>query len=357
MKVVANSIDIEVEDTAEINPQDTEAYTRPVVLLIMGLGMQLIAWPPQLVDELVDAGFRVVRMDNRDIGLSQHFDALGTPNLVLAGIKYKLGLSLHPPYTLHDMAGDVLGVMDALEIERAHIVGVSMGGMIAQHVAIAAPQRVISLTSIMSSSGAKGLPQAHRDVTRVLFSRPASTELHDVVDHYVKLYRTIGSTGFPTPEPELRERITRAVQRSFHPAGTVRQMVAIMADRTRAAQLSAASRVPRWLCMARQTPGAVCTRRRHGTTHQWRPTGRHRRHGPRPAARTGQAASGHTDSPPAGSQTMNTPEQSQLGKSSAYIDQYDPTLLFPLPRAGKRAEIGITGTRPFWAPICGPRLS
>jgi pimeloyl-ACP methyl ester carboxylesterase len=242
MKVVANSIDIEVEDTAEINPQDTEAYTRPVVLLIMGLGMQLIAWPPQLVDELVDAGFRVVRMDNRDIGLSQHFDALGTPNLVLAGIKYKLGLSLRPPYTLHDMAGDVLGVLDALEIERAHIVGVSMGGMIAQHVAIAAPQRVISLTSIMSSSGAKGLPQAHRDVTRVLFSRPASTELHDVVDHYVKLYRTIGSPDFPTPEPELRERITRAVQRSFHPAGTLRQMVAIMADRTRAAQLSGITR-------------------------------------------------------------------------------------------------------------------
>ncbi len=242
MKVVANSIDIEVEDTAEINPQDTEAYTRPVVLLIMGLGMQLIAWPPQLVDELVDAGFRVVRMDNRDIGLSQHFDLLGTPNLVLAGIKYKLGLSLRPPYTLHDMAGDVLGVMDALEIERAHIVGVSMGGMIAQHVANAAPQRVISLTSIMSSSGAKGLPQAHRDVTRVLFSRPASTELHDVVEHYVKLYRTIGSPDFPTPEPELRERITRAVQRSFHPAGTLRQMVAIMADRTRAAQLSGITR-------------------------------------------------------------------------------------------------------------------
>jgi pimeloyl-ACP methyl ester carboxylesterase len=255
MKVVANSIDIEVEDTAEINPQDTEAYTRPVVLLIMGLGMQLIAWPPQLVDELVDAGFRVVRMDNRDIGLSQHFDALGTPNLVLAGIKYKLGLSLRPPYTLHDMAGDVLGVLDALEIERAHIVGVSMGGMIAQHVAIAAPQRVISLTSIMSSSGAKGLPQAHRDVTRVLFSRPASSELHDVVDHYVKLYRTIGSPDFPTPEPELRERIcpcggnaafTRRAP--FAPDGRHHGRQ----DPRGAAQR--ASRVPRWLCMARQTP-------------------------------------------------------------------------------------------------------
>ena len=100
MKIRANGIDIEVEDTAEINPQDTEAYTRPAVLLIMGLGMQLIAWPPQLVDELVDAGFRVIRMDNRDIGLSQHFDHLGKPNIVMAGIRYKLGLRVRPPYTL-----------------------------------------------------------------------------------------------------------------------------------------------------------------------------------------------------------------------------------------------------------------
>ncbi len=238
MKIRANGLDIEVEDTAEINPQDTEVYTRPAVLLIMGLGMQLLAWPPQLVDELVDAGFRVIRMDNRDIGLSQHLDALGTPNLLVAGIKYKLGLPVHPPYTLEDMAKDALGVLDALGVASAHIVGVSMGGMIAQRVAIAAPQRTLSLTSIMSSSGAKGLKQAHRDVTRVLLSRPASSDLDAVVDHYVRLYKTIGSPDFPTPEPEMRERIARAVQRSFHPAGTLRQMVAIVSDTTRAAQLS-----------------------------------------------------------------------------------------------------------------------
>ena len=238
MKIRANGIDIEVEDTAEINPQDTEAYTRPAVLLIMGLGMQLIAWPPQLVDELVDSGFRVIRMDNRDIGLSQHFDELGKPNLLVAGIKYKLGLPVRPPYTLEDMAKDALGVLDALGVASAHIVGVSMGGMVAQRVAIASPQRVPSLTSIMSSSGAKGLKPAHRDVTRVLLSRPASTELEAVVDHYVKLYKTIGSPDFPTPEPEMRSRITRAVQRSYHPAGTMRQMVATIADTTRAAQLS-----------------------------------------------------------------------------------------------------------------------
>jgi pimeloyl-ACP methyl ester carboxylesterase len=242
MKIRANGLDIEVEDTAEINPQDTDAFTRPAVLLIMGLGMQLVAWPAELVQELVDAGFRVIRMDNRDIGLSQHFDHLGKPNILMAGIRYKLGLRIRPPYTLQDMAKDALGVLDALGVASAHIVGVSMGGMVAQRVAIAAPQRTLSLTSIMSSSGAKGLKQAHRDVTRVLLSRPASTALDAVVDHYVKLYKTIGSPDFPTPEPELRERITRAVQRSFHPAGTVRQMVAIMADRTRAAQLSSITR-------------------------------------------------------------------------------------------------------------------
>ena len=238
MKIRANGLDIEVEDTAEINPQDTEVYTRPAVLLIMGLGMQLIAWPPQLVDELVDAGFRVIRMDNRDIGLSQHFDHLGKPNILMAGIRYKLGLRVRAPYMLEDMAKDALGVLDALGVTSAHIVGVSMGGMVAQRVAIAAPQRVLSLTSIMSSSGAKALKQAHHDVTRVLLRRPASTALEAVVDHYVTLYKTIGSPGFPTSEFELRSRITRAAQRSYHPAGTLRQMVAIVADTTRAAQLS-----------------------------------------------------------------------------------------------------------------------
>ncbi len=239
MKIRANGIDIEVEDTAEINPQDLDAYTRPAVLLIMGLGMQLVAWPQPFIDALVDAGFRVIRMDNRDIGLSQHFDHLGTPNLLWAGLKYKLGLPVRPLYSLQDMANDALGVLDTLGVARAHIVGVSMGGMIAQRVAIAAPQRAISLTSIMSSSGAKGLPQAHPDVTRVLLSRPASSAPEAVVDHYVKLFTAIGSPGFPTPEPEMRERILLGVQRSFHPQGTLRQMLAIVSDRTRAAELSA----------------------------------------------------------------------------------------------------------------------
>ncbi|MFI5444686.1 alpha/beta fold hydrolase [Polaromonas sp. UC242_47] len=233
MKIKANQIDIEIEDS---HPGDTSA--RPVVLLIMGLGMQLVAWPPAMVQALVDAGYRVIRLDNRDIGLSQKFDHLGQPNLVWESLKYKLGLPVKSPYSLHDMATDALAVLDALGVAQAHVVGVSMGGMIAQRVALAAPERMLSLTSIMSSSGARGLPQAKPQVMRVLLGRPAGSDPQSVLDHYVKLFKAIGSPGFPTDEAELRERITEAAQRSFYPAGTLRQMVAIVADNRRAAELA-----------------------------------------------------------------------------------------------------------------------
>ena len=137
MKIRANNIDIEVLDSA---PGDA---SRPVVLLIMGLGMQLIAWPPAMVQGLADAGFRIVRFDNRDAGLSQHFDVLGVPNLLWQGLKYRLGLHIKPPYSLTEMAMDSVGVLDALQIDKAHIVGVSMGGMIAQRLALLAPQLVL----------------------------------------------------------------------------------------------------------------------------------------------------------------------------------------------------------------------
>jgi pimeloyl-ACP methyl ester carboxylesterase len=239
MKLRANGIDIEVEDSG---PGDG-AQPRPAVLLIMGLGMQLVAWPPAMVQALVDAGYRVIRLDNRDIGLSQKFDHLGKPNLVWASIKYKLGLAVKAPYGLHDMAADALAVLDALDVKKAHVVGVSMGGMIAQRVALAAPERVLSLTSVMSSSGARGLPQAEPQVMRVLLSRPGGSDAASVTNHYVRLFKAIGSPGFPVDDAELRERITTAAKRSFHPAGVLRQMVAIAADTRRAAEL-AAVRVP-----------------------------------------------------------------------------------------------------------------
>lgn len=234
MKLRANGTDIEFEDT-DPGPGGAE---RPVVLLIMGLGMQLVAWPPAVVQLLVDTGYRVIRFDNRDIGLSQHFDHLGTPNLIWAGLKHRLGWTVAAPYTLHDMALDAIGVLDALGVGRAHVVGVSMGGMIAQRVALAAPDRVQSLTSIMSSSGARGLPQSDPRLMRVLFSRPANGSREAIIAHYLRLYKAIGSPGFRTDEVELRQRIALAVDRGYHPAGTQRQMTAIAADTTRAQELA-----------------------------------------------------------------------------------------------------------------------
>ena len=235
MKIIANGIHIDIADSAA---ERREHAARPVVLLIMGLGMQLIAWPPAMVQGLVDAGFRVVRFDNRDVGLSQHFDQLGTPNMLWAGLKYRLGWRIKPPYTVQDMADDARGVLDALQIAKAHVVGVSMGGMVAQRLALSAPERVLSLASVMSSSGARGLPEATAKVSRALLSRPAGKNLLAEIDHAVKLFKLIGSPGFPMDESLLRARVAAATERSYHPQGFMRQMVAIAADSQRAAALS-----------------------------------------------------------------------------------------------------------------------
>lgn len=251
MKIRANKIDIEVEDSGQ--SLDADGSARPVVLLIMGLGMQLIAWPPEMVRALVDAGFRVVRFDNRDVGLSQHFDALGAPNLLWVGLKHRLGWRITPPYTLPQMAADALGVLDALQIDKAHIVGVSMGGMIAQRLALRAPARVLSLASVMSSSGARGLPNARPEVTRVLLGRPANSSQAAAIEHTLGLLRAIGSPGYFMDEAVLRERVAQATQRSYHPQGVVRQMVAIVADSTRAAALAGVA-VPTLVVHGRADP-------------------------------------------------------------------------------------------------------
>jgi pimeloyl-ACP methyl ester carboxylesterase len=199
--------------------------------------MQLVAWPDAFVDTLVDAGYRVVRFDNRDIGLSQHFDELGVPNLMWESLKHRIGMAVRAPYTVQDMAADTLGVMDALRIDKAHIVGVSMGGMVAQRVALAAPERTLSLTSIMSSSGARYLPGPKPQVLQALLHRPAGSDEKAVVDHFVQLFRIIGSPGFPMDEEDFRRRIVAAMRRSNHPAGTWRQITAVGADTRRADEL------------------------------------------------------------------------------------------------------------------------
>ena len=229
MRVQANGIAIEVEDAG---PPE-----RPAVVLVMGLGMQLVAWPDAFVDGLLDAGFRVVRFDNRDIGLSHKFDHLGVPNVMWESLKHRFGMTVRPPYTVADMAADTLGVMDALRIPRAHIVGVSMGGMVAQRVALAAPQLIATLTSVMSSSGARYLPGPGASVLQALLSRPAGHDEASIVSHYLHLFSVIGSPGFPPDEHELRERIKRGTRRSYHPQGTMRQLMAVAADVRRADEL------------------------------------------------------------------------------------------------------------------------
>ena len=222
MKVTANGLQIEVDDTG--------GEGRPVILLIMGLGMQLVAWPTAFVQQLVDAGFRVVRHDNRDIGLSQGFDHAGVGNIVWETIRHRLGLKVRSPYTLQDMALDSLGVLDELGIERAHIVGASMGGMIAQRIAASAPRRTASLVSIMSSSGARGLPGPRREVAAMLMRRPMGRDEAALVAHSIRLLRLIQSPAYPQTDEELSERLVFSMRRSYHPAGLMRQMLAIGAD-------------------------------------------------------------------------------------------------------------------------------
>jgi pimeloyl-ACP methyl ester carboxylesterase len=231
MNIHANGIAIEVEDS---HPASTD---RPVVLLIMGLGMQLVAWPVPLVQALLDAGYRVIRYDNRDVGLSQHFDELGMPNLVWAALQHKLGFTPSAPYSVQDMANDALGVLDAQGVARAHVVGISMGGMIAQRVALTAPERVLSLTSVMSSSGARDLPGPDTKVVKAMLSSPASTSPHDVTEHYLQFMAAVSSPGYAVPESILRDSVMTSVLRSFRPVGTLRQTLAVMADTRRADEL------------------------------------------------------------------------------------------------------------------------
>jgi pimeloyl-ACP methyl ester carboxylesterase len=227
--VEANGLKLQVDDQG---PPDA-----PVVLLIMGLGMQLIAWPDALVADLLQRGFRVVRFDNRDIGLSQGFDDRGVPNMAWAVMRYSLHLSVPHVYSLQDMARDALGVLDALGVKRAHVCGASMGGMIAQHVAVLAPQRVASLTLMMTTSGSRRLPKPSWHVQKELMTRPMGPGADAATAWVQRLFGVIGSPAYPMQAAQMQARAQAAVQRAWHPAGSARQMLAIMADGDRSALL------------------------------------------------------------------------------------------------------------------------
>ena len=203
----------------------------PAIVLIMGLGMQLTDWPDEFCRQLVARGYRVLRFDNRDCGLSGRAPAGKRARLMLAMAAAALGLPVRTPYTLEDMAGDALGLMDRLGIARAHIVGASMGGMIAQVLAAKFPQRVLSLTSIMSTSGNRRVSRPSKPARKVLLSRPADPKNPEsVIEYMVEMFGVIGSPAYPSTTEELRQRLGRSVRRAYEPAGTARQLLAVIAS-------------------------------------------------------------------------------------------------------------------------------
>ncbi len=225
MQIYVNNLRLEVEDTGERD--------RPAVLLIAGMSMQLIVWPEAMLKQLQQAGFRVVRFDNRDNGLSESMDHLGTPNILWFMLQQKLGLQARSPYTIQDMTRDALGVMDHLQLHQAHVVGVSMGGMIAQRLCVTAPERVLSLTSIMSTSGAKGLPGPTPAMRHVLMTPPAPPNSPAARAHALRFVKALAGPGFVHPTGSQEQLVDDSLQRSNRPAGSYRQMLAAMADRDR----------------------------------------------------------------------------------------------------------------------------
>jgi pimeloyl-ACP methyl ester carboxylesterase len=206
------------------------------LLLIMGLGAQMTLWDEEFCDLIAERGHYVVRFDNRDVGLSTKFDDRGVPDL--AKIMAPGADRSSAPYTLDDMADDAAGLLDALRIERAHIVGASMGGMIAQTVAYRHAPKTRSLVSIMSSTGNPALPQAKPEAMAVLMV-PRPTDRAGNVEASVQAAKVIGSPAYPADEARLRQRAGMMYDRAFTPLGTLRQMAAIFAHGNRAPRLAA----------------------------------------------------------------------------------------------------------------------
>jgi len=233
-------VKIDVGRGITLDCEDVGDAGAPVILLVMGLAMPAVAWPEPFVAGLVGAGFRVVRFDNRDCGHSTKLASIRPQDLRVAIARALLRRPVSAPYTLDDMAADTVGLLDALGIARVHVVGASMGGMIAQNVAARHPARVASLTSIMASTGnpslrvALGKPRA----LRAILARPLQgADADALVEHYARVYGVIGSPGFAHDPDLLRHHLRRIVERGFHPAGTARQLLAILASGDRRALL------------------------------------------------------------------------------------------------------------------------
>jgi pimeloyl-ACP methyl ester carboxylesterase len=212
--------------------------TAPPLVLIMGLGAQMIAWPEAFCQRLADTGFYVIRFDNRDVGKSTALTHLGVPNTMALMGELAMGRKLSVPYTLRDMATDTVGLLDHFGFERAHIVGASMGGMIAQALAIRDAGRVRSLTSIMSSTGDQRLPPATPEAMAVLMTPPPNDHA-GYVKHLSNLFRVLRGPHFPEEAADDAARVEAVYARGVNPAGVARQFAAILesGDRTAALRL------------------------------------------------------------------------------------------------------------------------
>jgi pimeloyl-ACP methyl ester carboxylesterase len=224
--ITANNIQLYYEDNG---PADA-----PVILLVMGLGTQMIAWPDEMIQGFVARGFRVVHYDNRDVGMSQRMEGAQVGNLMWAFVANTIGLPVRSAYSVADMAKDGIGLLDVLGIRNAHVVGASMGGMIVQHMAASHPHKVLSMTSIMSTSGKRGLPGPRSDIRRgMMRPRAANPTREEAVVAGAELVK---SFSYPDParaENAYEELVGRAFDRGYYPVGTVRQLLAIVADGSR----------------------------------------------------------------------------------------------------------------------------
>jgi len=205
---------------------------KPPVLLIIGLGQQMIAWDEEFCTQIAARGYRVIRFDNRDTGLSTKLDQAGVPNMAVVFQAMVEGKPVDSPYSILDMADDAVGLLDSLGIESAHVVGESMGGMIAQRMVIHHADRVRTLTSIMSSTGEPGLPPPTPEAMDILANRPP-TDREGYIEDYVKRWRVLHGQKLPYDEEASRELAAGIFDRGLNPPGFARQLTAIIADGSR----------------------------------------------------------------------------------------------------------------------------
>lgn len=234
-KLMLNGTGIHYEETGRRGD-------RPV-LLVSGVGTQLTRWSEGFTDMLAARGYHVIRMDNRDIGLSDGFDSAGVPDLKAIAAAKAGGQPMQVPYTLDEMAADAAALLDALDIDRAHVIGSSMGGMIVQLMAINHPEKVASLTSIMSTTGNPELPRATREAQSALTAQRSDPKQNRdaYLDEAVRTAQIIGSPGYPETAEVIRERAAFDLDRAYRPVGFARQYAAILAAPDRREKLRALS--------------------------------------------------------------------------------------------------------------------